>query len=1143
MTRGQAEMAIVRPALLSAPNSGLEFSTPPFEYTQPALERLLNILSASGAGPVSGVEASQLQIVCGTIEDKVEAGLIPDRDGNGMPEIDTTDLPDFDTVFKDYYENCLREIPETERSLARQVIEKGLVRLDPVSGESRRLSVDGGALLQQFGPQGLTNHLLDQLINVFLVRRDRNTLGGFNYELCHDTLLKPVAASIAAGREKKARAEQLAELEKARAAEAQERKRRQKFIRYFSSILFLAAGLLLIAVYALFQNKAKKKAELTATMISNLAKSNLQSAKDPTLALQMLRYTFHHFPLPTAQGIDDYYKAIIDNPMNGYCQKVLKGHTSEVLHGNLSSDGKFALTAGGDGAARLWNLQTDSVLELRHGVEAVEAALFTPDASRIFTAGQDGKVIIWGLNGARIDSFSTNLRIFSADISPDGQLIALGMRDASVRFYRLDGTPFGKKLVGHRGAPYALDFSRDGRYLVTGSWDGTARVWDVEKREEVHRMTHDSSSVRSVAFSPDGRSILTGCSDQGAFVWRFYPKDPELSPGYNYYKLLAGGNLENRAVAFSKDGNHYITCGENNTICLWDKSGKVQRVFAGHTDQIVWVALSQDGQYILSASRDKTARLWYFDNIFDDLNLELRDAVNAVSMSNKNNSLLSGGRDGLAIVWDAQGRPAFSLDEHNLSITSVAWDTKGEHFLTASWDGSAIYWDSLGQIIRRIQHGSPIHSAAFCKSDAYILTGGSDKQARLWSTRTGRLEAVFNRHAEPVIAVAYVPEDGVITGSQDQTAIVWDLKGHPLVTLKGHFNDVTAVAASSDGRFLLTGSRDQKARVWTRAGKLVRILNHNGTVTSVAFSPDTLNRMLTGSTDDTVRLWNRDGSLERTFPLEDDVLSVCFFLDGKSFVAGCKNKKAVQWSVDGIKMLEFGGTDANTGGNLVNELDTLQENKPLYEPSLGEFYEAGLKLTPEGLLEMANKSTVNELLLFHYRNPSDEEISTLLIKKLKKDTSLSGLKQYLATYRNLIRDDSTLSLANYEAGLKRLIDLEDNLENRKLAAVYYNAIAWNNLTVRRNFREAERLLKQALKMDKDYRRIYTNLPAVQLFLGNTRQAKALYGEYKDREFEPPATPRFREAFLEDIREFDKRGLINTPELEREVEEIRELLEN
>ena len=66
------------------------------------------------------------------------------------------------------------------------------------------------------------------------------------------------------------------------------------------------------------------------------------------------------------------------------------------------------------------------------------------------------------------------------------------------------------------------------------------------------------------------------------------------------------------AVAISSDGKRILSDSpDDDTIKLWDISGKLIRIFEGHSKSVVGylvhsVAISPDGNQILSGSDDKT---------------------------------------------------------------------------------------------------------------------------------------------------------------------------------------------------------------------------------------------------------------------------------------------------------------------------------------------------------------------------------------------------------------------------------------------------------------------------------------------------------------------------------------------------------
>ena len=67
--------------------------------------------------------------------------------------------------------------------------------------------------------------------------------------------------------------------------------------------------------------------------------------------------------------------------------------------------------------------------------------------------------------------------VSSVTFSPDGQRIASGGWDGTVRLWRLDGDPVGLPFQGHIGVISSVAFSPDGQCLVSGGVDGALRLW------------------------------------------------------------------------------------------------------------------------------------------------------------------------------------------------------------------------------------------------------------------------------------------------------------------------------------------------------------------------------------------------------------------------------------------------------------------------------------------------------------------------------------------------------------------------------------------------------------------------------------------------------------------------------------------
>jgi WD40 repeat protein len=56
----------------------------------------------------------------------------------------------------------------------------------------------------------------------------------------------------------------------------------------------------------------------------------------------------------------------------------------------------------------------------------------------------------------------------------------------------------------------SVSFSPDGQWIASGSYDYTVRIWNVESGECVRTLEGHSGEVSSVSFSPDGTRVASG---------------------------------------------------------------------------------------------------------------------------------------------------------------------------------------------------------------------------------------------------------------------------------------------------------------------------------------------------------------------------------------------------------------------------------------------------------------------------------------------------------------------------------------------------------------------------------------------------------------------------------------------------------
>ncbi len=258
LEREQAEDAVLFPASIK----NEKFDTPPFDYSDAALNKMFAFLTKSNT---QNVESFQLQIVCRYCENAVNNGKF----GKIIQE---TDLKNLDDVFRNHYLNQLNLITNPQQQLsARKAIEDVLI----VDGN--RVSMPGAVLLKQ---DGMSELLIRKLVDIFLLRAEPSPLGGFTYELTHDTLVAPILEARQTRIDKEEAEQQLRiRNEELRMAKEKAAKDRRRLFFVLLALIF-ALGLSGIAIWKWIDAENQKQIADDKTILAEKKQQEADSLKN-----------------------------------------------------------------------------------------------------------------------------------------------------------------------------------------------------------------------------------------------------------------------------------------------------------------------------------------------------------------------------------------------------------------------------------------------------------------------------------------------------------------------------------------------------------------------------------------------------------------------------------------------------------------------------------------------------------------------------------------------------------------------------------------------------------------------------------------------------------------------------------------------
>lgn len=487
-----------------------------------------------------------------------------------------------------------------------------------------------------------------------------------------------------------------------------------------------------------------------------------------------------------------------------------QGHMSQIHTLQVSSDGKYILTAGFDKTAIKWKTRSGKITHEFRGEIGI---------------GSEGM-------------------IYQSALSPDDHYLALsgwfGADDETedlgdVRLYDFKTGDLIRVFKGLTNTPAGMGFSNDGKYLVCGDESSDIRMWEVETGKLVHQFEYHSkvygetlfrlevnndrmlsidwrghvclwdiyrpekplaiddkfikesitNDIGPIAIHPSGEEVLISLNQvivvlNKKLKYIEYFEKPEGSPGF---------------IKYNVEGNMFMTgivgSGEGEKPCsIYRKvDGKYKEVaqYRGHKNTVLAGDFLGDGLMVTAGGDDDEVHIWRLRD--DDKTVFIREfkgdgatyyaaAKNNQKIGFTPNWTENFGKSELKNEFDLLTKDVNPIQVNDYRMPAPNWKStlvKPISYYTLN-DGLEIREGRkvLDTILREYWDGSR-HNAYTLTDDGYIISGGSYGMLTAHD-KNGVMVNRFVSH-EGEIWSCRISNDGnnLVTCGTDRTIRIWPL--------------------------------------------------------------------------------------------------------------------------------------------------------------------------------------------------------------------------------------------------------------------------------------------------------------------------------------------------------------------------------
>ena len=286
-------------------------------------------------------------------------------------------------------------------------------------------------------------------------------------------------------------------------------------------------------------------------------------------------------------------------------QKTFEGHKFGTMKISWSPDNSKLVSAGQDGQLKIWNVKTQKILKtLEGGVQWVEHVSWSPNGD--FIASSAGKILrIWDSEGSLVQEYKDHPSTITA-IQWNSSSTEVATASYGKILIFLIGVNKPQTVLPYPSSLISLSWHLNGKWIVAGTQEGSMCGWQLPCVEESHfDIQGYETKVTQLSWSKNGRNLATA-GGSWVVIWDFSGKGPE---GKDAEVLRDDRRITQ--MSYQNHGDLLASGTKDGSILFWrptvpEKPRLVFEVDSG-ISQLQW---SEDGEFLVVCSEDGIVRIW-----------------------------------------------------------------------------------------------------------------------------------------------------------------------------------------------------------------------------------------------------------------------------------------------------------------------------------------------------------------------------------------------------------------------------------------------------------------------------------------------------------------------------------------------------